>query len=101
MFHTTDHPSYLGSIRQGEGLIESFESKALDGLPLVFGPSNHTFSPLDCNRMLNLFHHETFLVLCGFLTPFFIDLLRSPQLADGLKGSFDEVVRVVRSKGFC
>ena len=55
-----NHPSHLGSIWQSKDLIESFESKALDSLPLAAGSSDHALDPFDCNRMLDLFHHGTF-----------------------------------------
>ena len=53
MTHTMDHPSDLGPIQQSEGLIESFESKPSDGLPLVVRPSDHTSLPGDSNRLLH------------------------------------------------
>ena len=65
-----NHPSNLGSIWQSKDLIESFESKALDSLPLAFGSPDHTPDPFDCNRMLDLFHHETFWFSCAFSSLF-------------------------------
>jgi hypothetical protein len=85
-----NHPSNLGPIRQSKGLIESFESKASDSLPLVVGSSDHTPDPFDRNRFL---HMEPLSLRC-FLMPFFNDLLRNLQLADALQGGFDEVVRI-------
>ena len=54
MLHMVNHSSNLGSIRQGEGLIQSLEPKASDGLLLILGSSDHTFFPLDCNRLLHI-----------------------------------------------
>jgi hypothetical protein len=47
MHHTMNHSPNLGSIRQGEGLIESLEPKTLDGLSLILGPSDYTPLPSD------------------------------------------------------
>ena len=54
MTHTMDHPSDLRPIWQSEGLVESFESKPLDGLPLVVRPSGHTSLPRDPNCFLHV-----------------------------------------------
>jgi hypothetical protein len=92
-----NHPSNLGSIRQSKGLIESLESKPLNGLLLVLRSSYDTPSPFDLDRLL---HMEPLSLRC-FLTPFFRDLLRTLQVVDGMKGGLDEVVRIVRSQRFC
>ena len=52
MNHVINHSPNLGPIRQDEGLIQSLESKALDGLSLVFRSSDHALSPSDRNRFL-------------------------------------------------
>ena len=54
MLHMMNHCSNLGSIRQGEGLIESLESKASDGLLLVLGSPDPTSFPLDCKGLLHI-----------------------------------------------
>ena len=46
-----NHSPNLRSIRQDKDLIQSLESKALDGLPLIFGPSDPTPFPPECNRL--------------------------------------------------
>jgi len=92
-----NHPPNLGSIRQSKDLIESFESKTLNGLLLVVRSSYDTPSPFDLDRLL---HMEPLNLRC-FLTPFFRDLLRTFLLVDALQGGFDEVVRIVRSQRFC
>ena len=86
-----NHSSNLGSIRQSKALIESSESKSLNGLLLVVRSSDDTPSPFDLNHLL---HMEPLSLRC-FLTPFLRDLLRTFQLVDGLKSGLDEVVRIV------
>jgi hypothetical protein len=62
-----NHPPYLGSIRQDEGLMESLESKALNGHSLVFRSSDHTPFPPDRNCLLLA---EPFSSLCFFHASF-------------------------------
>jgi hypothetical protein len=54
MAHTMNHPSNLGSIRQGEGLVESSESETPNGLLLVSGSSDPAPDPFDRNRFLHI-----------------------------------------------
>ena len=63
MDHPINHSSDLGPIRQEESLIEPLESKALNGLSLVFRSSDHTPFPPDRNRLLLV---DRFSSLCFF-----------------------------------
>jgi hypothetical protein len=54
MTYMMDHSSNLRSVCQGDGLIESLESKALDGLLLVGRLSDDTPPPRDRDRLLRL-----------------------------------------------
>jgi hypothetical protein len=65
-----NHPLNLGSIWQGEDLIESFESETPDSLPLAVGSSDHAPDPFNLNRMFDLFCHGTFWFSCGFSSLF-------------------------------
>jgi hypothetical protein len=49
-----NHSPNLGSVRQSEGLMESFESKAPKGLPLILGSSDRTPDPFDGNCFLHI-----------------------------------------------
>jgi hypothetical protein len=49
-----NHSPNFGSVRQGKGLMESFEPKALNGLFLVVGSSDYTPDPFDRNRFLHI-----------------------------------------------
>jgi len=49
-----NHPPNLGPVRQGKGLVESFEPEAPNGLLLVFRSSDHAPNPFDGNRFLHI-----------------------------------------------
>ena len=92
MDDTVNHSPNLGPVRQGKGLMESFESKAPKGLSLIVGSSDHTPDPFDGNRFL---HIGPLLAFRRRFTPLINNLFRSLQLIDALEGGFDEIVRVV------
>ena len=54
MVDPINHPTNLGSVRQGKGLMESFEPEAPNGLLLNVGSSDHTPDPFDGNHFLHI-----------------------------------------------
>ena len=54
MDDTVNHSPNLGSVRQGKDLVESFESKAPEGLSLIVGSSDRTPDPFDGNCFLHI-----------------------------------------------
>src|SRR4030043_2229885 len=98
MGDTVDHPPTLGSIGQRRGLMESFESKAPKGLPLIAGSPDLTPNPFDGYCFL---HIGSLLVLRRRFTPLIHHFLSSLQLINPLEGGFDGIIRVVRSERFC
>jgi len=69
-----DHSPNLGSVGQRQGLMESFESKATKGLPLIAGSPDLTPNPFDGYRFL---HIDSPLVLRRRFTPLINHFLRS------------------------
>src|SRR5512139_541019 len=93
-----NHSPNLGSIGQRQGLMESFESKAPKGLPLIAGSPDLTSNPFDSYRFLHI--GSPSVLRCRF-TPLIHHFLSSLQLINSLEGGFDEIIRVVRSERFC
>ena len=54
MDNTVNHSPNLRSVRQGKDLVESFESKAPEGLSLIVGSSDRTPDPFDGNCFLHI-----------------------------------------------
>jgi hypothetical protein len=54
MNDTVNHPPDLGSVWQRQGLMESFESKAPEGLSLIAGSPDRTPNPIGGYRFLHV-----------------------------------------------
>ena len=54
MNDAVNHSPNLGSVGQGEGLMEPLESETPNGLLLIAGSPDHTPNPFDGNRFLHI-----------------------------------------------
>jgi len=64
-----NHPSNLGPVRQGKGLMEAFEPKPANGFLLVFGSSDCAPDPFDGNRFLHMEPLSSRLLFQTFFQP--------------------------------
>jgi hypothetical protein len=76
MNDTMNHPPNRGSVWQGKGLMEPFETEAPNGLLLVVGSSDRTPDPFNYNGLL---HIESLNFPLWFLA-FFQPSLREPSI---------------------